>query len=169
LLGPAAVLPREDQLGIIDLNVRALTDLTLRFLPGMVARGEGGVINLSSVAGFLPGPNMALYYASKAFVRSFSEALWEEVRGTGVRVTCVAPGPVATGFLAKADAGGVRLFKLLPKRTAEQVARSAWDGFKRGRRMVTPGFLAAFSAFCSAHLPHALTLPLVARLQRRRS
>lgn len=83
LRGSATLLPVEDQLGIVDLNIRALTDLTLRFLPGMVARGRGGVINLGSVASFTPGPYMALYYASKGFVRSFSEALHQELRRTG--------------------------------------------------------------------------------------
>ena len=166
LLGAAATLSREDQLGIIDLNVRALADLTLRLLPGMVARRTGGIINLGSVAGFLPGPYMALYYASKAFVRSFSEALSEEVRGTGVTVTCVAPGPVATKFLARAGAGRARLFNILPKVTAEMVAESAWRGFRHGRRMVVPGTMASLSAYGGAYLPHALTLRAVARLQR---
>lgn len=169
LLGAAATLPREDQLGIIDLNVRALADLTLRFLPGMVARRAGGIINLGSVAGFIPGPYMALYYASKAFVQSFSEALSEEVRGTGVTITCVAPGPVATKFLARAGAGRAGLFKILPKVTAEMVAKSAWRGFRQGRRMVVPGAIASLSAYVGAYLPHALTLPAVARLQRGRS
>ena len=169
LLGAAATLSRDEQLGIIDLNIRALADLTLRFLPGMIARRGGGIINLASVAGFLPGPYMALYYASKAFVRSFSEALSQEVRGTGVTITCVAPGPVATKFLARAGAGRARLFKLLPKVTAEMVAQSAWRGFKRGRRMVVPGLLASLSAFTGTHLPRALTLPLIARLQRGRT
>ena len=107
LRGAATALPIDDQLGIIDLNIRALTDLTLRFLPGMVARGRGGVLNLGSIAGFMPGPNMALYYASKSFVRSFSEALHQELRRTGVTVTCVAPGPVSTEFLEKSGANRV--------------------------------------------------------------
>lgn len=168
LLGAAATLPREEQMGIVDLNIRALTDLTLRFLPGMVARRRGGIINLASVASFLPGPYMALYYASKAFVRSFSEALSEELRGSGVTVTCVAPGPVATHFLARAGARQVRLFKALPKVTPEMVARSAWNGFKRGRRLVVPTVMANLSAFAGAHLPHAFLLPFTARLQRPR-
>ena len=169
LLGPAATLPRNDQLGIIDLNVRALVDLTLRFLPGMVARRAGGVVNLGSVASFLPGPYMALYYASKAFVRAFSEALSEEVRGTGITVTCVAPGPVATKFLARAGAGRARLFRILPKVTAEMVAENAWRGFRQGRRMVVPGVIATLSAFLGSHLPRGVTLPVVARLQRGRT
>ena len=168
LLGAAATLPREEQLGIIDLNVRALADLTLRFLPGMLNRRRGGVINLASVASFLPGPNMALYYASKAFVRSFSEALSQEVRGRGVTVTCVAPGPVSTDFLIRSGAKQAHMFKLVPKMTAERVAISAWRAFKRGRRLVVPGVSAGFSALSAAYLPHRLTLPVVALLQSRR-
>jgi len=168
LLGWAVTLPREEQLGIVDLNIRAVADLTLRFLPGMIVRRRGGIINLASVASFLPGPGMALYYASKAFVRSFSEALSEEVRGTGVTVTCVAPGPVATDFLRRSGAKGVRLFKMVPKMTAEGVAKIGWRAFKRGRRLVVPGASASFSALCAAYIPHVVTLPVVARLQQRR-
>src|SRR5215213_590865 len=168
LLGAAAALPREDQLGIVDLNIRALADLTLRFLPGMLVRKSGGIINLASVASFLPGPNMALYYASKAFVRSFSEALSQEVRGRGVTVTCVAPGPVSTDFLIRSGAKQANLFKLVPKMTAEGVAKSGWRAFRRGRRLVVPGVAATLSALSAAYFPHAVTLPVVARLQRRR-
>ena len=168
LLGAAATLPREDQLGIIDLNVRALADLTLRFLPGMLVRRRGGIINLASVASFLPGPNMAVYYASKAFVRSFSEALSQEVRGRGVTVTCVAPGPVSTEFLKRSGAKGAHLFKLVPKMTAARVAAIGWRAFRRGRRLVVPGTTASLSALSAAYFPHVLTLPVVARLQRSR-
>jgi uncharacterized protein len=168
LLGAAATLPRDEQLGIVDLNIRALADLTLRFLPGMLVRRSGGVINLASVASFLPGPNMALYYASKAFVRSFSEALSQEVRGRGVTVTCVAPGPVSTDFLVRSGAKQAHMFKLVPKMTAERVAISAWRAFKRGRRLVVPGVSAGFSALSAAYLPHRLTLPVVALMQTRR-
>lgn len=130
LRGGATVLPLDEQLGLVDLNIRALTELTLRLLPGMVARRRGGVINLGSVASFTPGPYMALYYASKGFVRSFSEALHQELRHTGVTVTCVAPGPVSTEFLATSGANRVALFKILPKLEAGYVAEKAWRGFK---------------------------------------
>jgi short-subunit dehydrogenase len=168
LLGAAAALPRDEQLGIVDLNIRALVDLTLRFLPGMLVRRRGGVINLASVASYLPGPSMALYYASKAFVRSFSEALSEEVRGRGVTVTCLAPGPVSTEFLTRSGAKQAYLFKIGPKMTAERVARSGWRAFKRGRRLVVPGVAASLSALSAAYIPHAVTLPVLARLHRRR-
>lgn len=167
LRGAATLLPIEDQLGIIDLNIRALGDLTLSFLPAMAARGRGGVLNLGSIAGFAPGPNMALYYASKAFVRFFSEALHQELRGTGVTVTCVAPGPVSTEFLEKSGASRATLFKILPKLDSDYVAERAWRGFKSGRRLVVPGISAKLIALAAALLPSAATLPLIGRLQRR--
>jgi len=167
LRGAATTLPIADQLGMVDLNIRALTDMTLHFLPGMVARGRGGVLNLGSIAGFTPGPNMALYYASKAFVRSFSEALHQEVGSTGVTVTCVAPGPVATEFLESSGAGRAALFKILPKLSADYVAERAWRGFKSGRRLVVPGLSAKLVAFVASSLPSAVKVPLIGRLQRR--
>lgn len=169
LRGPATTVPIPDQLGIIDLNIRALTDLSLHFLPAMVARGRGGVLNLGSIAGFMPGPNMALYYASKSYVRSFSFALHEELRRTGVTVTCVAPGPVATEFLQRSGADRVPLFKVLPRVDADYVAERAWRGFRAGRRLVIPGISAKLAAFSAAWLPSAIMLPLIGRLQRRSS
>ncbi len=167
LRGPATTLPIGDQLGMVDLNIRALTDMTLHFLPGMVARGRGGVLNLGSIAGFTPGPNMALYYASKAFVRSFSEALHQEVKSTGVTVTCVAPGPVSTEFLERSGAGRAALFKILPKLSSDYVAECAWRGFRSGRRLVVPGLSAKLVAFVASSLPAAVKVPLIGRLQRR--
>jgi len=167
LRGSATLLPMEEQIGIVDLNIRSLTDLTLRFLPGMVARGRGGVINLGSVASFTPGPYMALYYASKGFVRSFSEALHQELRRTGVTVTCVAPGPVSTEFLATSGANRAALFKVLPKLDASYVAERAWRGFKSGRRLVVPGISAKLTTLLASMMPSAVLLPLIGRLQRR--
>lgn len=166
LRGGATVLPLDEQLGLVDLNIRALTELTLRLLPGMVARRRGGVINLGSVASFTPGPYMALYYASKGFVRS-SEALHQELRHTGVTVTCVAPGPVSTEFLATSGANRVALFKILPKLEAGYVAEKAWRGFKTGRRLVIPGLSAKLTILLAALVPSAIMLPLIGRLQRR--
>lgn len=167
LRGAATALPIADQIGMIDVNVRALAALTLHLLPGMVARGRGGIINLASVASFTPGPYMAMYYASKAFVRSFSEALYQETRRTGVTVTCVAPGPVSTEFLEKSGANRAALFKALPKATPEYVARRAWHGFKARRRLVIPGISARLAILMAGLLPSAVLLPLVGRLQLR--
>jgi short-subunit dehydrogenase len=166
LRGAATKLSIDDQLGIIDLNIRALTELTLYFLPAMVARRRGGVLNLSSVASFVPGPYMALYYASKGFVRSFSQALHQEVRRTGVTVTCVAPGPVWTEFYERAGAKKTRLFRILPMLDPDGVAEHAWRGFKSGRRLVVPGISAKLAILVASLLPSAATLPLIGRLQR---
>ena len=166
LRGAAQALPLDEQLGIVDLNIRALTELTLHMLPGMVARRRGGVINLSSVAGFVPGPYMALYYASKSFVRSFSKALHQELRYTGVTVTCVAPGPIRTEFLERAGVSRTPLFRFLPKLEPEAVAESAWRGFKSGRRLVVPGISAKLAVVAASLLPSAVLLPLIGQLQR---
>jgi len=128
------------ELELVALNVASVLTLTKRFLPGMVARGHGHVVNVASVAAFLPGPYQSVYYASKAFVLSFSEALGEELRGTGVGVTAVCPGPTRTGFQASA---GVRRARPLPAGmfvTAEAVAEATWRGVRAGRRIVVPGW-----------------------------
>lgn len=162
LLGGAADMPIDDQLGMIDINVRALTELSLRFLPGLLA-GEGrrGIINIASLAGLLPGPNMAVYYATKAYVLSFSEALAQEVKGRGVTVTAVCPGMVPTGFQARAGMEHTRAYKLSPKITARDVALAGWGGFQRGDRVVYPGATARLSALAIRLIPNAMLLPLV--------
>lgn len=169
LRGAATLMPIEEQIGIIDVNVRALSELTLHFLPGMLQRRRGGVINLASVASFTPGPNMAMYYASKSFVRSFSEALHSELRFTGVTVTCAAPGPVATEFLDRSGAGRAALFKILPKHQVDHVAERIWRGFRSGRRLVIPGISAKIAAAFARSLPTSVLLLLVGRMQRRSS
>jgi len=166
LRGPAASLPIKDQLGIIDLNIRALTELTLHFLPQMLDRGQGGVLNLSSVASYTPGPYMALYYSSKSFVRAFSESIHEEVRSAGVMVTCVVPGPVKTKFLQKAHADRAPLFRLLPKVDPDFVAERAWKGLRSGRRLVVPGLLTKLAIFGAWILPSAALAFLVGAMQR---
>ena len=137
LLGAAAELDLAQQLAIIDLNVRALTDLTLRFLPD-ITRQRGGILNVASIAGFLPGPGMAVYHASKAFAVSFSEALHAELAAKGVRVCALCPGPVPTGFFHRA---GIPhgYFPSFLARSAERVAREGYAGLMSGRRLVIPG------------------------------
>ncbi|MGN6573061.1 MAG: SDR family NAD(P)-dependent oxidoreductase [Pseudolabrys sp.] len=138
LLGEAAALDLAQQLAMIDLNVRALTDLTLRFVPDIV-RHKGGILNVASIAGFLPGPGMAVYHASKAFAVSFSEAMHQELKEDGVRVCALCPGPVPTQFFARA--GIPRgYFPSFLARTAERVAREGYEGFMGGHRVVVPGF-----------------------------
>ena len=139
LVGNAAALDRDEQLAMIDLNVRALTDLSLAFVDSL-ARHRGGILNVGSVAGFLPGPGMAVYYATKAYVLSFSEALHSELKSRGVRVTVLCPGPVPTEFAARAGIkGGSLAPAYLSARSPERVAEAGYRGLMQGRRTVVPG------------------------------
>src|SRR5258707_522371 len=112
LQGAVAKLPLDRQLEMVQVNVTALTELTRLFLPGMLERNRGGVLNVGSTAGFQPGPMMAVYYATKAYVVSFTEALAEEVAGSALRISCLAPGPTATGFAQEGKMTGTGLFRL---------------------------------------------------------
>lgn len=168
LFGDTVELDRERQLGLIDLNVRATTELMLRFLPAMLARGRGRILNLSSVAAFTPGPRMALYYASKAYLLSLSQALAQENRHTGVTVTCLCPGPVKTPFLTRAGANKTAMFRLLPKLAADEVARAGWDAMKAGQTLCVPGVRNKISIAFIRLVPRGAILALVGALQRNR-
>lgn len=161
LSGAAAAQSRVRQLHMIDLNVRALTDLSLRFAETM-ARQRGGLMNVASVAGFLPGPNHAVYYATKAYVVSLTEALHEEWRDRGIRVTTLCPGPVPTEFqeVARTGPGVLRT----PMTTlADRVAEEAYRGFMAGKRRVVPGFLNKLLVHGIGFVPRKVLLPQVAR------
>jgi len=121
----------------VTLDVLTLTRLTRKYLPGMIERGDGKVLNVASTAGFLPGPFMAVYYASKAYVISFSQALAEELRGSGVSVTCFCPGATDTGFAERADMHETLLFKM-PVAGAAAMARAGYRGMQRGTLVVVP-------------------------------
>ncbi len=168
LFGDAAELDRDRQLTIIDVNVRAATDLMLQFLPAMVGRKSGAVLNVASVAGFVPGPRMAVYFASKAYLVSISQALMQEVRDSGVTVTCLCPGPLRTPFLARAGADKTALFKGIHKLDTDAVARAGWDAMKAGRTLCVPGFGAKFAAMATRLLPRGVLLAIVRRMQRER-
>jgi short-subunit dehydrogenase len=137
LLGAADRLDRAEQLAMLDLNVRALTDMCLTFVDS-IERRQGGILNVASIAGFMPGPYMAVYYASKAYVLSFTEALHEELRARGIRVTALCPGPVPTEFQARAGMALSSLMKFMTV-SPEFVARDAYRGFQKGQRLVVPG------------------------------
>jgi short-subunit dehydrogenase len=167
LLGPAAELDRGEQLGMVDLNVRALVDLSLAFVDSL-ARHRGGILNLSSLAGFMPGPGMAAYYATKAFVLSFTEALHYELAERGIRVTVLCPGPVPTDFQRRAGfriSGAARLFAV----SAERTAREGYDGLMRGRRCVVPGWPNKLVPWLPRLLPRGLVLEIMARSQEKRT
>ena len=154
---------------MLQLNVVALSELTRLFLPGMIARGRGRVLNVASIASFMPGPFMAGYYASKAYVRSLSEALSEELRGTGVTVSCLCPGPVHTEFASTAGMAGAKLFESPNAMTAEPVARAGYRATVRGRRVCVPGFLNRTILFAVRFLPKFAVLKMVSRLQEGRA
>ncbi|MFQ5349016.1 MAG: SDR family NAD(P)-dependent oxidoreductase [Thermoanaerobaculia bacterium] len=162
--GRVAELGLGRQLEMIRLNVEALTALTRFLLPGMLTRSSGGVLNVASTAAFQPGPFMAVYYATKAYVLSFSEALVEEVRGTGVAVTALAPGPTLTGFQKEADLEETLLFKLGPM-TAAQVARAGHRGFRKERTLVVPGLRNRLLALSNRVSPRWLVRRVVRKLQ----
>lgn len=168
LQGQVAELDADQQLKMIDVNVRALTALTLKFLPDLI-RLRGRILNVASVAAFLPGPGMAVYYASKAYVLSFSEALSQELAGKGVSVTALCPGPVPTGFQAAAGmtANLTGLMKMVETRP-QAVAEAAYRGMMSGRRVVMPSFADWMSASAAALTPRGLLLPMIGRVQGAR-
>jgi short-subunit dehydrogenase len=166
LVGTADTLDRAEQLAMIDVNVRALTDLSLAFVDSLKRR-KGGILNVASVAAFMPGPGMAVYYASKAYVLSFSEALHRELKPKGVRVTVLCPGPVPTEFQARAGMAAEAFPRILT-RSAEQVARDGYRALKEGRRVVVPGFVNSVVTTLTRLAPHGLLLDLIERQQKGR-
>jgi len=165
LFGPAAELDRAQQLDMIDVNVRTLTDLSLRWIDSLI-RHKGGILNVASLAGFLPGPGMAVYYATKAYVLSFTESLHRELKPRGVRVTALCPGPVRTEFQRRAGMGE-KLPGLLV-RPADKVARQGYEAFMQGRPLVVPGLGNKILASLPRLLPRRVTAGLGAASQRNR-
>jgi uncharacterized protein len=159
--------PRERMVEMVRLNVEAVVDLTSRFLGPMVERGRGSVINIASLAAFQPLPGSSVYGASKAFVLSFSEAVRTELRGSGVSVTAVCPGPVRTEFMAVAEFPGVEdRTPGIVWTSAEDIARQAVEGAEHDKRVVVPGLLSRASALAGQHSPRAVALPLIGRIWR---
>ncbi len=147
----------QDELAMLSVNVFALTRLTKLLLPEMLARGEGKILNIASTAAFQPGPLMAVYNASKAYVLSFSQALREELRGSGVTVTTLCPGPTRTNFPARAKARHIRLFQ---GRLADPaaVARAGYAGLARGQAVVVPGWGNRVGTWLARFLPHPIVV-----------
>jgi uncharacterized protein len=166
LIGPSIGLGAAEQLAMVDLNVRALTELTLRFQRD-IAAARGAVLNVASIAAFMPGPNFAVYYATKAYVRSFSEALAQEMAPLGVKVSCLCPGPVETGFQARAGfgfTGAMSSMKpaLVP---ASEVARQGYEGLMAGQGVVVPGVMNKIMLVFVRLTPRALLMPMLAYAQ----
>ncbi|MBO0763233.1 MAG: SDR family oxidoreductase [Hyphomicrobiaceae bacterium] len=165
--GPFHAQAPEDVMRLLDLNVRALTTLTRHFLPGMRVRGCGGVLNLASLGGFTPGPYQAAYYASKAYVLSFTEAIAAETAGEGVRICALAPGPVPTQWHRRARAGNA-YYRYLAPVSAAAVARSGYLGYRLGLRVVVPGPLSPLFALFLRVMPRRITVPIVRLLVKPR-
>lgn len=156
---------RAQQLGMIDLNDRALVELTHIYWPHMLAKKRGGVLNVASTASFQPGPLMAIYYATKAFVLSFSEALWKEAEGTGVHVSCLCPGPTTSNFRERAGTGKTRLVRNGQAMRSAVVAQMGYDAWKKNRRVMVTGTRNAVLATLAPFLPRRTLLEIVHNLQ----
>ncbi len=157
--------PISEHMELVDVNVGALTRLCHLFLPGMLERQQGGIINVSSLAGFLAGPHMASYFASKAYVLSLSEALHEEARPYGVTVTALCPGPTESEFSQRAGVRGTKLFSG-QKMSAESVARIGVEGYRAGHAIVVPGPTNRITAQLSRLLPRFTSRRLAASFNR---
>lgn len=148
---------------MLQVNIGSLTQLTRLLLPGMLERRRGKILNVASTAAFVPGPFMAVYYASKAYVLSFSEALSEEVQGTGVTVTALCPGPTETNFAATAGNQDSSLFRTATIMDARTVARAGYDGLMAGERIVVPGWNNRMTVLSTRLAPRSM----LARITRK--
>jgi short-subunit dehydrogenase len=165
LIGDASDLDRARQLAMVDLNMRALTDLSLRFVDS-IKRQRGGILNVASTAGFMPGPGMAVYHATKAYVLSFTEALHAELESEGVRVCALCPGPVETEFFRQAGKPDAE-FPSFFVRSAERVAREGYEGFMAGHRVVVPGKPNRLVTLAARLMPRGLMLAMTGKYWKR--
>ncbi len=157
----------EPELKMMQLNIVTLTHLTKLFLPNMVAQKAGKILNIASTAAFQPGPLMTVYYASKAYVLSFSEALANELQGTGVTVTALCPGPTASGFQARANMENSKLVKDKPVMDANQVASIGYRGLLNNQTVIIPGLQNKFLALIVRFLPRNLVTKIVRKNQEQ--
>jgi short-subunit dehydrogenase len=164
LAGPFSEQSSQDLERLITLNVTAATRLMQHALPPMLARARGGILNVASLGGLVPGPYQAAYYASKAYLISLTEAVAHEARGRGVRIVAVAPGPVDTTFHRGMQAESALYRTMVPALGAEAVARSAYRGFLLGLTVIVPGVLPSLASVAVKLLPHAVSVPLVGAL-----
>ena len=167
LLGEAIALPQPAQIGMVDLNIRALTELTLACLPELERNG-GKILNVASVAAFMPGPGFAVYYASKAYVLSFSEALALELAPRGVSVSALCPGPTASDFQVRAGFDSGSALATMSMAGSMPVAQAGYAGMMAGRRVIVPGLSNKLFVALAQLVPHGISLPIVAALQRKR-
>ena len=169
LAGLASTRDHNEQLQMIDLNVRALTELSLAYVDSL-ARHKGGLLNVGSMAGFLPGPGMAVYYATKAYVLSFTEALHSELKPRGIKVAVLCPGPVPTEFAERAGVKDGSLAPSILTQSADYVAEAGYRGLMEGHRTIVPGFLNRVITVLIRLIPRRILLAAVdSRQSRRRS
>ena len=166
--GPFAQTDIDKELDMIEVNVKAVTHLAKLALPGMLGRKKGRILNVASTAAFQPGPLMAVYYATKAYVLSFSEAIANELEGSGVTVTALCPGPTETEFQKDAGLEETRLFTGPLVSDARSVARAGYEGMKRGRRIVIPGIGNKLLVQTVRFTPRRLVTAVARRIQGKR-
>ncbi|MCP5515309.1 MAG: SDR family oxidoreductase [Spirochaetales bacterium] len=153
---------------MIDLNIKTLTRLTRLFAPLMVLQGRGAIMNVASTAAFQPGPLMAVYYATKAYVLSFSQALAKELEGSGVTVTALCPGATDTGFKSAANLEGSKLFAGKRIASALDVARYGYKAMLKGKRIAVHGIINSLLVFSVRLMPSSLVTDFVMKIQGRR-
>ncbi|NJM07776.1 SDR family oxidoreductase [Candidatus Gracilibacteria bacterium] len=165
--GPFAENDLDGELRLLQVNIVTLTHLTRLLLPGMLTRRRGRILNVASTAAFMPGPLMAVYYASKAYVLSFSEALNNELQGSGVNVTALCPGPTSTGFQARAQMEQSRLVRDRKIMDVETVADAGYSGLLRGQAVIIPGLMNRIQAAIPRLLPRSVVPQMVRNAQDR--
>ncbi len=165
--GEFANTPLTEDLNLMRVNMEALVGLTKLFLPGMIQARSGRILNVASTAAFQPGPLMALYYASKAFVLSFSEAIANELHGTGVTVTVLCPGPTVTDFQRRANMAESGLFKRMGAMDARSVAEAGYRGLMAGRTIVIPGMKNRMLAESVRFAPRKMVTAISRKMQDR--
>ena len=167
LLGRFSELDADRQMQMVHLNVAALTELSRLFLPDMAGRRRGYIMNVASTAAFQPGPLMAVYYASKAYVLSFSIALANEARDVGVKISCLCPGPTSSEFAERAEMTKTKLFQSQANiMSASAVARLGYRALKAGKPICITGRLNAFMAFLTRFAPRSFTAAMARRVQQ---
>jgi uncharacterized protein len=165
--GPFVEQDRTEVLRMLQVNITALTHLSHILLPGMVSNKRGRILNVASTAAFMPGPLMTVYYASKAYVLSFSEALHNELQGSGVTVTALCPGPTSTGFQSRAQMEQSRLIRGRKMMSVEEVADAGFAGLLAGRPLVVPGLMNRIQSLMPRFLPRSIVPGLVRSAQDR--
>ncbi len=161
--GTVSELDTDLQVDMVQVNAAALTHLTSLFLPGIIERGQGGILNVGSLAGFQPGPNLAVYFATKAYVLSFTEALAEEISTPNIKISCFAPGPVKTEFGEKSDLEDSLLFKM-SLMDLEPAVKAGYEGFRKGKTIVIPGLKQQIVPFLNRFTPRLIVRKIAKKL-----